>query len=81
MITQCLFIVYFNESTRLGRKNKDMTKEKRAGKRELKMLQEKKKREIKRKMISQDLLRADSIPKNHQGFSANFLQHTFDFEG
>ena len=44
------------------------------------MLQEKKKREIKRKMISPDLLWADSIPKNHQGFSANFLQHTFDFD-
>ena len=56
VITQYLFIVYFNESTRLRRKNKDMTKEKRAGKRELKMLQEKKKREIKRKMISPDLL-------------------------
>ena len=43
VITQYLCIVYFNESTRLRRKNKDMTKEKRAGKREIKMLQEKKK--------------------------------------
>ena len=32
------------------------------------MLQEKKKREIKRKMISQDLLRADSIPKTIKDF-------------
>ena len=63
-----LFIVYFNESTKLRRKNKDMTKEKRAGKRELKMLQEKKKREIKREMISPDLLRANSIPKTIKDF-------------
>ena len=39
-----------------------------AKKREFRMLQEKKKREIKRKMISQDLLRADSIPKTIKDF-------------
>ena len=80
VITQCLFIVYFNESTRLRRKNKDMAKEKRAGKRELKMLQEKKKREIKRKMISPDLLWADSIPKPSRIFCQLLTTH-FRFWG